>query len=119
MNANNQVTIALGRHFNLLSEPVVLSKVGEPLRVRFMAANVQVRVGIEAPTAGALQLQVYNKEGKQLGTLAAIRISWNWESPMENVAEIERFMLKQDLGEPIGSEGYRAIITTEKHLEED
>lgn len=118
-----QLEIALDKHFILFSRPVILSKVGEPLRVRFIALNVPVSVGQETPTSSAFGLQVFNKHGKQMGTLTAIRIEWNWEEPAGNVAEIERIMMKADFGIEVddpkfGIPGLRTMITTEEHIKE-
>ena len=116
-----QIEIALDKHFTLFSRPVILSKVGEPLRVRFIALNVPIRMmGSEEtyPTASALGLQVFNKYGKQMGTLTAIRIEWNWEEPAGNVAEIERIMQKADFGLGVGADGIRSMITMEEHIKE-
>lgn len=90
---------ALSKHFDLLTEPKVVSVEGEPLKVKFMAQNVPIFIGGDKPTCGAFFLQVFNPDGKQLGTISSIRISWDMDNPNGNVAEIERYMLRKDFDE--------------------
>jgi hypothetical protein len=96
----SKLWIAISKHFNLISEPVVLSKIGEPLLVRFMAANVPMKMSVDKPTSSGVALQVFDKYGKkQLGTIKRLRVEWVWDtkpSGVLNIAEIERYMLFKD-----------------------
>lgn len=95
-----QIEMAIRNQFpGLLSRVTVISKLGEALKVRFVAGNVPIMFASDTPSTSGAYLQVFNPKGKLLGTISRIRIEWNFEDLMSNTAEIERFMLKSDFPE--------------------
>lgn len=107
-----QLELAIRNQFpGLLSKVTVISKLGEPLKVRFIASDVPIMYNADQPSTSAAYLQVFNPKGKQLGTVSRIRIEWYSANLSTNVAEIERVMLKSDF--PEGTEFPNKIYDTD------
>lgn len=107
-----EIEKAIKKHFHTLLSPVtVISKPGEPLKVRFITVNVPIKFLSAEPTYSGFAMQVFDHDGKQMGTISRLRAEWNWEDPVSNTMEIERFMLKGDF--PEGTEFPKEIYDPE------
>jgi hypothetical protein len=96
--ASKELVEALENKFGaLLSRPIILSKIDEPLLVRFMASDVPIKIKLDEPTALGFPVQIYDHHGKQLSTCSRIRVEWAYlDETNGNIALIERFMLMSD-----------------------
>ena len=122
------ITEAMSKHFDLLTDPVIVSEKDKPLRVKFIATNVAIKLLSAKPTCSSFTLQVFNKNGKQVGTITKIRIAWDWEDPIGNTAEIEKYVLRSDFPDDIVKQineldgqvkEIRSIIYTDNLIEAD